>query len=72
MMADGARKDEIEIWRHGWKFNYLIGQLNYAASQYGVKFEAYVENKYYFSQLQNQKRKGVARGKSKDRHRPDR
>ena len=59
MIDDGARKDEIEIWRHGWKFNYLIGQLNYVAEKYGKKFEAYIENKYYFNQLQKQKRSGV-------------
>jgi hypothetical protein len=59
MVAEGPRKDEIEIWKHGWKFNYLIGQLNYAASKYGKKFEAYIENKYYFNQLQKQKDKGV-------------
>lgn len=59
IIADGARKDEIEIWKHGWKFNYLIGQLNYVANKYGVKFEAFIENKYYFDQLQKQKRRGV-------------
>jgi len=59
MITDGPRKDEIEIWKHGWKFNYLIGQLNCVASKYGKKLEAYVENKYYFNQLQKQKRKGV-------------
>jgi hypothetical protein len=59
MIADGARKDEIEIWKHGWKFNYLIGQLNYVANKYSVKFEVYVENKYYFDQLQKQKRRDV-------------
>jgi len=60
MATGGPRKDEIEVWRHGWKFNYLIGQLNYAAEKYGKKFEAYIENKYYFNQLQKQKSGGVA------------
>lgn len=55
MMAGKTRKDEIEIWKHGWKFNYLIGQLNYIARKYGKRIEAYVENKYYLSQLQKQK-----------------
>lgn len=59
MMVGKTKKDEIEIWRHGWKFNYLIGQLNYVASKYGKTFEVYVENKYYFNQLQKQKGKGV-------------
>jgi hypothetical protein len=34
MMTGKTRKDEIEIWKHGWKFNYLIGQLNYIANKY--------------------------------------
>lgn len=59
MIADGPRKDEIEIWKHGWKFNYLIGQLNYIAGKYGKKIEAYVENKYYFSQLQKEKNRRI-------------
>lgn len=59
MMVGKTKKDEIEIWRHGWKFNYLIGQLNYVASKYGKKFKVYVENKHYFNQLQKQKSKSV-------------
>jgi hypothetical protein len=59
MATGGPRKDEIEIWKHGWEFNYLIGQLNYVASKYGKKIEAYVENKYYFNQLQKKKDAGV-------------
>jgi len=59
MMAGRGNRDEIEIWRHGWKFNYLIGQLNYVASKYKKRIVAYVENKYYFNQLQRQKSSGV-------------
>ena len=59
MVADESKKDEIEIWKHGWKFNYLIGQLDYVAGRYGKNFEAYIENKYYFDQLQKQKNKRV-------------
>jgi hypothetical protein len=59
MIADGARKDEIEIWRHGWEFNYLIGQLNYVADKYRKKFEDYIENKYYFNQLRKENTTGV-------------
>lgn len=55
MMAGKARKDEIAIWQHGWKFNYLIGQLNYVADKYDDGTEVYVENKYYFNQLRRQK-----------------
>ena len=54
-----TRKDEIEIWKHGWKFNYLIGQLNYVANKYKKEIIAHVENRYYFSQLQKQKGDGV-------------
>jgi hypothetical protein len=59
MAVDGPQKDEIEVWKHGWKFNYLIGQLNYVAEKYGKKFEVYVENKYYFNQLLQQKNKNI-------------
>ena len=60
MVVDGKRKDEIEIWKHGWEIGqYLIGQLNYVANKYGKSVEAYIENKYYFNQLENQKEKKV-------------
>lgn len=59
MVVGKTRKDEIEIWKHGWKFNYLIGQLNFVANKYKKEIIAYVENKYYFSQLQKQKGDGV-------------
>lgn len=59
MMAGKTRKDEIEIWKHGWKFNYLIGQLNYVANKYKKEIIAYIENKYYFSQLQKKKGSNV-------------
>ena len=59
MVAEKDKKDEIEIWKHDWKFNYLIGQLNYIASRYNKKIEAYIENKYYFNQLLKQKVNGI-------------
>jgi hypothetical protein len=59
MLTGKSRKNEIEIWKHGWKFNYLIGQLNYVASKYGKEIEAYVENKRYFNQLKKQKGRGI-------------
>ena len=59
MVTGKKRKDEIEIWKHGWKFNYLIGQLNYVANKYKKEIIAYVENRYYFSQLQKQKSNAV-------------
>ncbi len=59
MIIERAKKNEVGIWKHGWRFNYLIGQLNYVASKYGKKFEVYIENKYYFNQLQNQKGRGI-------------
>jgi hypothetical protein len=52
-------EDEIKIWKHGWKFNYLVGQLNYVASHYGKRLSAYIENPYYFRDLEKQKKKGV-------------
>ncbi|HBE90922.1 MAG: hypothetical protein A3E37_00520 [Candidatus Andersenbacteria bacterium RIFCSPHIGHO2_12_FULL_46_9] len=59
MMADKKEEDEIEIWKHGWKFNYLIGQLNYVAREYEKEIGAYVENEYYFKELQKQRGKRV-------------
>ncbi len=59
MLINGNKKDEIEIWKHGWKFNYLIGQLNYVSKKYDKNFEAYIENKYYFEQLLKQKSDNV-------------
>jgi uncharacterized protein YvpB len=59
MLTGGRKKSEIETWKHGWKFNYLIGQLNYVANASGQIIEAYVENKYYFDQLQKQKKSSV-------------
>lgn len=59
MMSEKGNKDEIEIWKHGWKFNYLVGQLNYVATKYKKDIEAYIENKYYFNELQKQKGKNV-------------
>ena len=50
-------EEEIEIWRHGWSFErkyctYVIGQLNYVASKWGVHFELIIENKgdYYINE----------------------
>jgi len=59
MVAGKTSKDEIEIWKHGWRFNYLVGQLNYVANKYKKEITAYVENRYYFNQLQKQKGVGV-------------
>lgn len=59
MLTQNDSKHEIEVWKHGWKFNYLIGQLNYVANKFKTKIEAYVENKYYFGQLNLEKNKNV-------------
>ena len=59
MLAGKSKKDEIEIWKHGWKFNYLIGQLNFVSSKYNKKVTAYIENKYYFNELKKQVGKNV-------------
>ena len=50
-----SRNKEIEIWKHGWEFNYLIGQLNYVAKKYKKNFVVYIENRYYFKKLQKEK-----------------
>lgn len=52
MVTNSPTKEEIEIWKHGWKFNYLIGQLNYAAKKYNKKIAAYIESSRYLKNLQ--------------------
>lgn len=59
MAMDKSAKDEIEIWKHGWKFNYLIGQLNYVAKKYNKNITVYIEYKSYFNYLRKQKQKGI-------------
>ena len=44
MMSNKGNKDEIKIWKQGWRFNYLIGQLNYVARKYGKAIKAYIQN----------------------------
>lgn len=56
MLVGGNKKDEIEVWKHGWNFNYLIGQLNFASKKYNKNLLAYIENKYYFGQISKQKK----------------
>jgi len=50
-----SRSKEIEIWKQGWEFNYLIGQLNYAAKKYKKNLGVYIENRYYFEKLRKEK-----------------
>lgn len=59
MLAGSDNKDEIEIWQHGWKFNYLMGQLDCFADKYGKKIKAYIENGYYYNQLRSEKSDNV-------------
>ena len=59
LMGKTDGKDEIRIWKHGWKFNYLVGQLNYVAGHYDKHLDVYIENPYYFRDLEKQKKKGV-------------
>ncbi len=54
-----SRKKEIEIWKHGWEFNYLIGQLNHAAKKYEKNLQVYIENRYYFEKLRKEKSQKV-------------
>lgn len=59
MLTNKSRKDEIEIWKHGWKFNYLMGQLNFISKKHRIHLNAYIENKYYFNELRKQNNKYV-------------
>ena len=54
-----SRSKEIEIWKHGWGFNYLIGQLNYVAKKYKKNFVVYIESQYYFRELRREKSQGI-------------
>lgn len=60
MITGKNKKYEIEIWKHGWKFNYLIGQLNFVSKKFKTKFKAFIENRYYFGQLQKQKNQKIS------------
>jgi hypothetical protein len=54
-----SEQKELEIWKHGWKFNYLIGQLNFISQTYGKPLKGYIENKYYFATLSTQAESNV-------------
>ncbi len=56
MIVNGNKKDEIEVWKHGWNFNYLMGQINYVSKKYNKNLVAYIENKYYFGEVLKQKK----------------
>jgi len=55
MLCGQSQKDEINVWKHGWEFNYLIGQLNFVTE----KFDQRIENEFYFNQLEKQKNNRV-------------
>jgi len=59
MLTGKSGKDQIEIWKHGWEFNYLIGQLNFFGNKYNKKITTYIENKYYFNKLKKQSGKNI-------------
>ena len=46
-----TRSEEINTWKRGWKFNYLLGQLNYFSRKHKKHFNIWVENTYYFKEL---------------------
>lgn len=54
-----TKRKEIEIWKHGWEFNYLIGQLDYVAKKFRKSFKVYIENKYYFEKLRKENDKAI-------------
>jgi hypothetical protein len=45
---------ELEIWKQGWNFNFLIGQINFMGSKYQQELTAIVENPAYCKSLQQQ------------------
>src|SRR3989339_690681 len=36
MLCGQSQKDEINVWKHGWEFNYLIGQLNFVKKKIDI------------------------------------
>ncbi len=59
MLTGKSNKDEIKIWKSGWKFDYLIGQLNFVSAKYKRQFDVYVENKYYFNEFEAVKNSNI-------------
>lgn len=43
---------EVEIWKNGWKFNFLEGQLNFVTKKWDQKVDLIIENKDYAQHLQ--------------------
>lgn len=54
-----TRKKEIEIWKHGWNFNFLSGQLNYIAKKYKKNLSLIIDNKYYAKKLSEELLKNI-------------
>jgi hypothetical protein len=46
-------RKEITIWKSGWHFNFLIGQINYLVENYNKLIDVCVENKTYCKELIN-------------------
>lgn len=41
-------ENEIEIWKHGWKFDrYVVGQLGFVSEKFSKKFRLTIENQNY-------------------------
>ena len=49
-----SRSKEINIWKSGWDFNFLIGQVNYVSNKYDKKITICVENPLYLNDLKKQ------------------
>ncbi len=45
-------RKELEIWKQGWQFSFLVNQLNYFANKYKFDLEVFIENKPYCQSLQ--------------------
>jgi hypothetical protein len=54
-----SKRKEISIWKAGWEFNFLIGQINYFCQKYNKGISVYVENTFYYNDLIKQKNNSV-------------
>ena len=62
LMAVGEdidREKELELWKSGWDFKFMIGQFNKVAEDYSKELEVYIEWKAYFDYFKEQAVKGV-------------
>jgi uncharacterized protein YvpB len=46
-----TKSREIAVWKAGWAFNFLTGQINYIYKKHHHKLDVYIENKKYLKDI---------------------